>query len=769
LRAPVSQADGILGTPDGPGRLVSTGAGRDAASGGHETAPVGTSLWARDGQDGILPVPGARGALQNRKDMAGECTTGEVADGQVVVREKEAVAAECLEGTASGMMAGRGKARIRRAGRTEKMGNGEAAPSKGYDALSPRFKARAPSATRRDLAQGSDSRDQPDGHTDTSHTVTITVKVGGSNVSVPVTRQGVTEASRYPGTGADAVRRAISTALRDTLGFDKRTMLLLRMEYLVPGAVLFDELVPEDYAELEGFVALGGSCRTGARLCGGMDAEARRTWLGGQRFDGNTQYDLLDTYMTEIRANKAAPEGPPHEYSLAQALLDDFRFGQWDPLEALTREPGFVGTVSPSRLAVLRVAALKAYEQDGVFGILPEMSAAPAWVGRGDLVAIKINDVAPRALFPHGLPEYINMAMVKDAAIRGVLAAIPTMATESGYNRNLIESEIQVEGNTKELVGLLSVTMVIPTGPGGRTTDLLTGRLVIWPGSFVTLDPVGLFAEVALSPRDNTIIRAIGTALDIPYPCFRKLLNSAFSRAYETSFALVRYTTSKATGTGKDREVHSFGPGEGDSMLKIGLSVMSVIMTRRSTERLLLGLGPVALGIECLPCPHHVLKELVSPGADPPLIPLGVGGPRSPLILFAPLPKEWLTKVANRDKVKRIQTQLDLSSICQRHLGVSDVSFLGRREKGYDAFALLLEFRTTDQAGQFLTAFYGNGHSVHLEVHEVFHRLFEGPVTVDKVFASMVPREALATLVEKDFRALLAKARAAGPDNPAQA
>ena len=60
------------------------------------------------------------------------------------------------------------------------------------------------------------------------------------------------------------------------------------------------------------------------------------------------------------------------------------------PLETLTREPGFVGTVSPSRPAVLRVVALKAYEQDGVFGILPEMSAAPAWVGRGDLVAIKI-------------------------------------------------------------------------------------------------------------------------------------------------------------------------------------------------------------------------------------------------------------------------------------------------------------------------------------------------------------------------------------------
>ena len=38
----------------------------------------------------------------------------------------------------------------------------------------------------------------------------------------------------------------------------------------------------------------------------------------------------------------------------------------------------------------LRFVALKAYEQDGVFGILPEMSAAPAWVGRGDLVAIKI-------------------------------------------------------------------------------------------------------------------------------------------------------------------------------------------------------------------------------------------------------------------------------------------------------------------------------------------------------------------------------------------
>ena len=82
-----------------------------------------------------------------------------------------------------------------------------------------------------------------------------------------------------------------------------------------------------------------------------------------------------------------------------------------------------------------------------------------------------------------------------------------------------MDSEIQIDGNTKELVGLLSVTVVIPTGSSDSrswVTDLLTGKLQIWPGSYVTLGPVGPFAEITPAARDNILVKAIGigVALD---------------------------------------------------------------------------------------------------------------------------------------------------------------------------------------------------------------------------------------------------------------
>ena len=110
---------------------------------------------------------------------------------------------------------------------------------------------------------------------------------------------------------------------------------------------------------------------------------------------------------------------------------------------------------------------------------------------------------------------------MKDAIIRGIVAAVPGLAQDHAYDRSLMDSEIQIDGNTKELVGLLSVTVVIPTGSSDSrswVTDLFTGKLQIWPGSYVTLDPVGPFAEITPSARDNILVKAIGigVALDVP-------------------------------------------------------------------------------------------------------------------------------------------------------------------------------------------------------------------------------------------------------------
>ena len=131
-------------------------------------------------------------------------------------------------------------------------------------AVSPRFKGRV---------------EQVDCQPDTSEKVTVTVRVGGSELSVPVSRKAVEEAGHYPGTAAGTVRRAISTCLRDVLGFDSLTRILLRLDYILQGTVLYEELVPEDFEQLRFFVSRGGSCRTGARLCCGMDREAREEML----------------------------------------------------------------------------------------------------------------------------------------------------------------------------------------------------------------------------------------------------------------------------------------------------------------------------------------------------------------------------------------------------------------------------------------------------------------------------------------------------------
>ena len=448
--------------------------------------------------------------------------------------------------------------------------------------------------------------------------------------------------------------------------------------------------------------------------------------------------------------------------------MSDYNLDQWDSLVAITREPWFVGKASPSRLAVLRAAVLRANEKGGALGLLPDITV-PAWVDGGELIGIRVNDVAPKELFPLGLPEFVNHAVVKEAVIRGILAAVPALAEDPAYDRSLMESEIQIDGNTKDLVGLLSVTVVIPTGSDGWIGDLLAGRLEFWPGSFVTLDPVGLFTEIIPSSRDNILIKAIGGALNVPYSCFRKLLNSAFSRAYGANFSLVRYTTSKSSGSGKDREVSSFAPDAAESVLKVGISVLAVIMTRRSTERVVLSMGPIEIDIECSSCPHHVLKELVGPGADPPFLQIGLGGPISPTILIAPLPKDWLARLAGRNKAKRTEEQLFFKRICKQHLGVMDVAFVGRREKSSDTFALVLEFSVTEQAKQFYTALSTASHVIHLDVQAAFQKVFAGMLTPEMVFACTVPHEALTTLGEKDFKALLARARHSGPDNPPHA
>ena len=73
--------------------------------------------------------------------------------------------------------------------------------------------------------------------------------------------------------------------------------------------------------------------------------------------------------------------------------------------------------------------------------------------------------------------------------------------------------------------------------------------------------PVGTFAEVPLSGKDCSILKAIGHVLGPGDHAFRLVLNNAWRHAFNTDFATTRFTTSKAFGHGKDRQTVSFLPG----------------------------------------------------------------------------------------------------------------------------------------------------------------------------------------------------------------
>ena len=56
--------------------------------------------------------------------------------------------------------------------------------------------------------------------------------------------------SQYPARLWRRRARARSTGLRDVLSFDSLTRILLRLDYILQGTALYEELVPEDFEQL---------------------------------------------------------------------------------------------------------------------------------------------------------------------------------------------------------------------------------------------------------------------------------------------------------------------------------------------------------------------------------------------------------------------------------------------------------------------------------------------------------------------------------------
>ena len=199
--------------------------------------------------EGILPTPARPGSLElggARRDMfsASALKVSRLVAGAGVRIDPTSARAEPVTGRASGSGALRPVvSAVSLMGQAVKSQVGPIRPKR-EGAVSPRFKGRV---------------EQVDCQPDTSEKVTVTVRVGGSELSVPVSRKAVEEAGHYPGTAAGTVRRAISTCLRDVLGFDSLTRILLRLDYILQGTVLYEELVPEDFEQLRFFVSRGGS------------------------------------------------------------------------------------------------------------------------------------------------------------------------------------------------------------------------------------------------------------------------------------------------------------------------------------------------------------------------------------------------------------------------------------------------------------------------------------------------------------------------------
>jgi hypothetical protein len=265
---------------------------------------------------------------------------------------------------------------------------------------------------------------------------------------------------------------------------------------------------------------------------------------------------------------------------------------------------------------------------------------------------------------------------------------------------------MRLEGNIADLK-LFSFTILLPFGPW--IAALLEERLSLWPGSYSTVASFGTFVEVALTPLDHAVFRALRLSLGLSNAASLALLEEGLTQALRC-FVACRFTTSRSVSAGKGGKrsfVHCSPDEEGSSTLLM-LEAAPLLMARRQGLNIVVRLGvaeqcPIALKLQLPVCPPHALYRMVEPRESAPPLRSRTAGTlfMSRNVLLGPLPSGWLTdkievSTSEQERIRRM-----VSSLCRECLAAVDCHFIGRREKEPNPLFLYLEFETRDSARAF--------------------------------------------------------------------
>ncbi len=131
-----------------------------------------------------------------------------------------------------------------------------------------------------------------------------------------------------------------------------------------------------------------------------------------------------------------------------------------------------------------------------------------------------------------------------------VLVKLDLLAPElwSGTHFELLfaRKSIHLEENLAALK-VFSVPVLLPFGPWIAT--FLEVRLSLGPGSYCIVAPIGTLVEVALTPPDHAVFRAIRPSLKLGHANSLQLLEEGLTRALR-AFVAVRFTTSRCINSG---------------------------------------------------------------------------------------------------------------------------------------------------------------------------------------------------------------------------
>ena len=482
-----------------------------------------------------------------------------------------------------------------------------------------------------------------------------------------------------------------------------------------------------------------------------MDLAQQQDLLKNTKFDDSLRWEDLDAALAALRHGHPLPNPASPINDVARALWARTGLDQWDSLQRLSGQTT-QGLISPARMAALKVVVERFPDA--------RMANPPAWVTEGSWTGIRINQLSANDLLGGNIPPFGLKDHIKDVVLSALTELVPAMLSSPAFDKPSMEESLSFEGDVTH--GYFSIMFAIPCGDW--VPCLLTGQVSLTPHSYVTVLPVGTFAEVPLSGKDCSILKAIGHGLGVGDHAFRMVLNDAWRHAFDTDFATTRFTTSRAFGHGKDRQTVSFLPGSQESVIVVGLDLIKLVYARRHvwTADVHLGFGdenPVTVRITLPKHDQRILTDLVlGPWHAGPALQTRAPGTSvaGRAILVAPLPKNWLTSAAGTSKKWRTQISRQFCLQCNQDIGTTEARFVGRREKGGDPFGLVLEFPSFEAANMFLA--HADCKCLPPDFSRAVLRLFPQPLNT---FACHVPPEALSSLPEKEFKSVLDRAAAA--------